>query len=547
MIHISSKRKRILLIILFILCLGLQVLSARANASGLPYVLFFGIEVPRGSAQGIFSSVISLICVMMVCLEFRFGKLLSCISIAMSVFGMLSTLIGFGDLTPLPGLINSVFTLVSIFLIAGFLKSADNESITDVVTQSFNRLHFERTLTNRISASKKFEIAFIQIRGFRSINDSHGRDSGDAVLKMVAERLKEVVGAKGDVFRLDGTDFAIIFKTGTNALDTTNDCIRRIMEKCRIERDGISVNCYIDAFGGISSYPRDASDVRNIMRCADIAMNCAVESQNERVRLFTAELESRSTRRTAVEQQIKLSLENDYFYLVYQPQYMLAGKSLRGFETLLRCKMPDGTMISPSEFIPICEQTDIIYEIDNYVINRAISELGPIIKHNPTPMSLSINVSAKSMSTVDFVDKIKTALVKNSFPADCLEIELTEHSFAQSREMTISNALKLREMGVKIALDDFGTGYTSLERLLKLPITLLKIDGSLINAIDEGGRSKDMINVVIYMGHMIGCEVIAEGVENDKQLEMLQRYNCDSIQGFVWAKPMEFRDAVKMI
>lgn len=547
MIHLSNQKKRILIIILFLLCGALQVLSGRLNATGASYVTVLGINVPKGSAQGVFSSVISLICVFMVCLECRFGKLLSCIAIAASVAGMLSTLIRFGDLTPLPGLINTVFTLVSIFLISGFLKGAEDESITDIVTQSYNRLYFERTLEGRISSSKKFEIAFIQIRGFRSINDSHGRDSGDKVLKMIAERLREVVGVKGEVFRLDGTDFAVIYRQGASALDTTNDCIRHIMEKYRIERGGIGVNCYIEAYGGIASYPRDAADVLSVMRCADIAMNYAMTSQKERVKVFTAELESEATRRTFVEQQIKLSLENDYFYLVYQPQYMLAGKTLRGFETLLRCKLPDGTMISPAEFIPISEQTDIIYEIDNYVINRALGELGPLIKHNPTPMSLSINVSAKSMSTVDFVDKVKTALVRNSFPAECLEIELTEHSFARSREMTISNAIKLREMGVKIALDDFGTGYTSLERLLRLPITLLKIDGSLIQAINEGGRSKDMINVVIYMGHMIGCEVIAEGVENDEQLEMLQKYNCDSIQGFVWAKPMEFRDAVKMI
>ncbi len=272
----------------------------------------------------------------------------------------------------------------------------------------------------------------------------------------------------------------------------------------------------------------------------------AVYDNKERVCFFDINIENDALRREEIQRITKDSLENDYFYLVYQPQFVAENHTLRGYETLLRCKLPDGTFIPPSEFIPAAEMSELIIDIDDYVLRRAMNEFVDVVKRSSKKFTLSINVSAKSMASAGFADKLKGIIEQTGFPADQLEIEITEYSFSESEEKTFANINALRDMGIQIALDDFGTGYTSLSQLLKLPITLLKIDKSLIDDIEQSRLDRDFVDSVIYMGHLMGCEVISEGVESEGQLKMLRAHNCDYIQGYVWSKPLEYADAVAL-
>ena len=204
---------------------------------------------------------------------------------------------------------------------------------------------------------------------------------------------------------------------------------------------------------------------------------------------------------------------------------------------------PDGVRIPPVEFIGIAELSDLIFDIDEFVLSHAMREFREICYSSGNTITLAINISAKNIARPGFADRLLTLVKENNFPPECLEIEITEYSFAQDANNTIENIKKLRDNQVMIALDDFGTGYTSLEQLMKLPINLVKIDKSLIDNIIRNEMNMDFVKSVIYMGHIMDAEVIAEGVEYDSQVECLKELDCDFIQGYVWGKPTDFDEA----
>ena len=253
------------------------------------------------------------------------------------------------------------------------------------------------------------------------------------------------------------------------------------------------------------------------------------------------QMEEKLNRQLEVEKIIKNALSDNWFYLVFQPQFSTQDKKLRGFETLLRLRDGQGNNLSPAEFIPAAEKSDLILEITNWVLNNTLKTFAPFVKG--TDLIISINASSKNMESNLFVSEIKEALEATGFPAKNLEIEITEYSLLQSFDQTIENIKALRQMGVQVALDDFGTGYSSLSYLEKLPINLLKLDKSLVDDIESNQKSQQFINAVIYMGHLMGCEVICEGVESEGQLQLLKDNKSDFIQGFIWGKPIEFDKA----
>ena len=276
---------------------------------------------------------------------------------------------------------------------------------------------------------------------------------------------------------------------------------------------------------------------------AEIALAEARKTQEQKICFYDDSLLNSDFVQKEAEFLIKDAMAHDWFFLVYQPQYITEGKKLRGFETLIRCRKPDGSIVSPAMFIPAAEKTNLITEIDDYVLRRAMTEMKPVLETSGKNFVVSINVSAKNIATENFAQKINQMIEEIQFPAENLEIEITEYSFAESRDITIDNILTLRTLGVQIALDDFGTGYTSIAQLMKLPVSLLKIDKSLIDEIENDPVMSDMVDSIIYMGHIMDCEVISEGVENESQLEILKEHKCDFIQGFVWGKPLPYEEA----
>ena len=315
------------------------------------------------------------------------------------------------------------------------------------------------------------------------------------------------------------------------------------------EDPSIKKTCDVSLAAGVVHIDQNYDKEKNsssILRYAEMALAEARKSSEQKICLYDDSLLNQDFEQQEAEFLIKDAMTHDWFYLVYQPQYITNGKKLRGFETLIRCKKPDGSIVSPVNFIPAAEKSNLITEIDDYVLRRAMTEFKPVLEKSKKDFIVSINVSAKNIATENFAQKIKQMIDEIQFPAENLEIEITEYSFVESMENTVDNILTLRTLGVQIALDDFGTGYTSIAQLMKLPVNLLKIDKTLIDNIETDPVMCDMVDSVIYMGHIMNCEVISEGVENENQLEILKEHKCDFIQGFVWGKPLPYETAVEL-
>lgn len=500
-------------------------------------------EMYTFSLRGVLQSICALVCVFMVTVDPKRGIKITRIYLGISTLSLVMNSLRTKSLDSIPGAITVVLSMVSCEIIARQLKRIEAESITDFVTRLYNRRGLIRELEEQKKAEKNFHMMFVHIRNIKVINDNLGYEYGDMALSQVAQRINEAAGEGSIVSKLDGTEFAIALPEMMDIKEKALEIMDALSKSVVLMSDGVEAKFYLQGYAGVATYPEDANSILKLMRYADIAMYHASKSQDERIVFFNKNLEQELLRRSQVERYIQESIKHDYFFLVYQPQFHSNSKKLRGFETLIRMKLPDGTNVSPGEFIPIAEKTDLIFKIDDYVMRRAMKEFADVEKNAEEKFLLSINISAKDISNPEFPAKLRKVIDETEFPPECLEVEITEYSLYDSLEQTVSNIKELRSMGVKLALDDFGTGYTSLAQLLKLPFDLLKIDKSLVDNIETSEVSRDFVNLVIYMGHIMNSEVISEGVESESQLKLLKDQECDFIQGYVWSRPLSYEDA----
>ena len=539
--RLSRRGRGIFLLTGTLLCFVLQLMIVKVPNNGT--LLIAGAPV---NVTGIIQAFMALVCVVLVLLNAKVGIVIARIALLISALLMILAMVRSKMLTPLPGAVTILLSLVSCEVIAKQFRRMEMESITDYVTKLINRRGLIRELELEQKDSRHFHMMFLHINNLKVINDNLGYEFGDKALIIVSKRIQSVVGKDTIVSKLDGTEFAIAIPESEDVKEMAEAIMVEVTKKLVLDCDGVPANFYLRACAGVATYPEDTNSILKLLRYADIAMYHASKNSKEKIVYFNKNLESELIRRAQVEEYIQESLKHDYFFLVYQPQYYANSKRLRGFETLIRMKLPDGTNISPGEFIPIAEKTDLIFKIDEYVLRRAMKEFKEDIANTEEKLLLSVNISAKDISSPDFHNKLSRIIEETGFPAECLEIEITEYSLYDSLETTVANISSIREMGAKLALDDFGTGYTSLAQLLNLPFDLLKIDKSLVDNIETSEVSRDFVNLVIYMGHIMNSEVISEGVETESQLQLLKDQNCDFIQGYVWSRPLALRDALEM-
>lgn len=497
------------------------------------------------SFNGVLMSFQFIACLAMVRREHKKGFILSAICIISSIIRVTIILLKTKSIGPLPGLFNSFIYLLTLTVLARLFFIIDKEAVTDYVTGLTNTRGFYHKIKEKINEGTPFYVIYIELENLKKINDNYGLLYCDNLLILLTQRIQQIVGNNGSIAKLGDAELVVILDSNSDCAKITQNLLDSISQKAEIETDGTIINSYITAFAGISQFPSDSRKAEELIKFANIAMTNSKKQLKNNFAFFDTTMEQQSLRRMEIEKFIKEGLANNNFYLVYQPQFFLKGKKLRGFETLLRLKTPDGTNISPAEFIPVAESDGLILKIDDYVLNRALTEYKETVLISKD-LLISVNVSAKNISNPTFTDKIQAILNKIGFPPKNLEIEITEYCFVQSVEITIQNISKLKQMGIKIALDDFGTGYSSLSYLAKMPVNLLKIDKSLIDGIEENQKSRDFVNAVVSMGHLMGCEVISEGVETEQQLSILDNQACDFIQGYVWSKPLEYEISKKL-
>ncbi len=543
------NRRTLLLVICTIFSITCMIGISRIGSINVTVLRYGSFVLPIVSLQGIIGALNSLSCILLIMIDFKNGSKLAFSLTGLSLTNSLIPILTKHTLSPLPGVVTTLVSLLSIIIIYSFYKKSTINSLTDYITGLPNRRYYVRYVNNRLEAKHPFYMACIEIEDFKNINDVYGIQAGDFILKEIAPKLKIMIGKNDMLFKITGGIFAMILDEESYPEEKLKLTIRSEVMSLppkHGEDPSIKRTCNVSLAAGVVHIDQTYDKERNsstVLHYAEIALAEARKSQIQKIVFYDDSLLSQDLEQKEAEFLIKEAMQHNWFYLVYQPQYLTEGKKLRGFETLIRCKKPDGTIVSPASFIPAAERTNLITEIDDYVLRRAMTEMKPVLEASQEKFVVSINVSAKNIATENFAQKIKQMIDETQFPADNLEIEITEYSFAESMDGTIDNILTLRTLGVQIALDDFGTGYTSIAQLMKLPVNLLKIDKSLIDEIESDPAMSDMVDSIIYMGHIMDCEVISEGVENESQLEILKEHKCDFIQGFVWGKPLPFEEA----
>ena len=504
------------------------------------------MQLPISSLNGCIQVLMSLMCIIMVLTERKKGLIYSYVFLGLSMAGSIRTAIATRSLSTAPGTFNALIFIIAITLISQQIKFSNKMAVTDNVTGLLNRYGFDRDIRKKIWFNEKGRIVFIHLDGFWPVNANLGRKYGDELLKIVANRILTVLDGQCVAYKIEGAEYAVILPESADYNEVVSNLIKSIEDTITLNKDGVPSNCYLSAFAGIADFVDSATNADTIMKRADIAMNYAMKSGNRKFCLFNEEMKESLERQLYIERLVKDSLRNGWFYLVYQPQYTIHDKRLRGFETLIRMNAPGGVKIPPMEFIGIAEMSDLVLDIDRFVLRRAMEEFREICYTSGNTITVAVNVSAKNISRAGFADKLLAIIKEVNFPPECLEIEITEYSFVEETNHSIENIKILRDNQIMIALDDFGTGYTSLEQLMKLPVNLVKIDKTLIDNLVRNDMNVDFVKSVIYMGHLMDAEVIAEGVEYDNQVECLKELDCDFIQGFIWGRPMEYDEASEL-
>jgi diguanylate cyclase (GGDEF)-like protein/PAS domain S-box-containing protein len=416
----------------------------------------------------------------------------------------------------------------------------------DMLTGLPNRLHYtaniEQSLKRAQRRGSRLALILLDLDNFKIINDTFGHAHGDTFLKVVAERLLDCVRQEDTVARLGGDEFAIVLEDITDFDDAgaiSEKILQAITEPIEIERKAIVPSTSI----GVSIYPDNANDAENLLKAADAAMYRAKQNGGNKFQYFTAELTTYSIEKMALENQLKLALSENQFEVYYQPKVTLSNAMVVGMEALLRWNHPEKGLIKPDKFIKVAEDSGIIDDIDEWVLNTACAQIKSWQDTGLAPIRISINLAGRTLThDHKLVDKVRGALEKYQLEASSLEVEIPEKILKTTRQ-SIKTLTELKELGVNISVDDFGTGLTSISSLKQLPIDTIKIDRSFVCDVTTNSNDAEMASALIAMAHNLNMKVTAEGVSTAEQIHFLRDQGCDEMQGYFFSKPMNSEHA----
>ncbi|MBT8427835.1 MAG: EAL domain-containing protein, partial [Erythrobacter sp.] len=385
-------------------------------------------------------------------------------------------------------------------------------------------------------------IMFLDLDGFKPVNDTFGHPKGDAVLQAVAKRLCDEVGDTGHVGRMGGDEFAIVIndaQSRKNVQSLADNIIKAIKQPYVIDeteiRIGVSIGC---AFG-----PIDGATVDDLILKADLALYEAKGAGRGVTKYFSSELQSEQEDRIRLESDLRAACASQQFHLQYQPLVSAKDQKLVGFEALLRWKHPQRGLVPPGVFIPIAEECGLMAQIGDWVIEEAAKTLAAW----PEPITVAINISPKQIVLPSLPNTVSQALARYKVPGNRLELEVTEGVFLGNNSSTLDNMKRLRQLGVGIALDDFGTGYSSIGYLNKAVFHKLKIDGSFVREAGTREENVAIIQSIVQLAKSFRMNVTAEGVETAEDFERMRDLGVDTIQGYLFGRPLDFDRADQMV
>jgi diguanylate cyclase (GGDEF)-like protein/PAS domain S-box-containing protein len=381
--------------------------------------------------------------------------------------------------------------------------------------------------------SKQVAVLFLDLDGFKHINDSLGHAVGDSLLHSVATRLTEQVRGSDTVSRQGGDEFVVLLSEAEEWVDAAAVAKRMISSVSDVHRlDGHDLR--ITTSIGISVFPQDGGDAETLIKNADTAMYQAKDNGRNGIQFFRPEMNVRAVERQSIEQSLRVALEREEFVLHYQPKIDLASGRVIGAEALIRWRHPTRGLVLPAEFIPVAEQSGLIVPIGRWVLREACRQMRAWLDAGVALRSIAVNVSAVDLGDEGFFDEVLAALGDGGLNARFLDLELTETALMKRIDATAAILQRLRERGVEVSLDDFGTGYSSLSYLHRFPIDTLKIDQSFVSQISvESGAP--IVAGIVGMARSLKLRVVAEGVETATQLAFLRGLACDEVQGYYFS------------
>jgi diguanylate cyclase (GGDEF)-like protein/PAS domain S-box-containing protein len=424
-------------------------------------------------------------------------------------------------------------------------KQAEQEmayrALHDHLTGLPNRLSLADGLAESIASAdldvSGTAVIFVDLDGFKYVNDTLGHEAGDDLLQQVAQRLSACIRCGDILARMGGDEFMIVVN-GVTEDQVAQSVADRLGAALRQEPFFVARHeLVITASMGISMYPRDGTDVSALRRNADAAMYQAKRSGKDRVHFYTPALGAACQSRLELEADLRQALDREQLYLNYQPVFTVATNRQTAYEALARWPHPKFGFVPPSRFIPLAEETGLIVRLGEWVLREACRQCRWWQDHGKPLVRVAVNVSPLQFARADFVDTVFGALKDTKLTGNLLDLELTESIVMHDIDSAIQKMAQLRQQGIRISVDDFGTGYSSLGYLPKLPIDILKIDRCFVSQMGQNDAAVPLINGMISLAHSIGKRVIVEGVETVGQLEILRSLNCDEVQGFLLGRP----------
>jgi diguanylate cyclase (GGDEF)-like protein len=411
----------------------------------------------------------------------------------------------------------------------------------DQLTGLANRVLFNDRLAQAVAVARrgqgKFAVLFLNLDGFKAINDQMGHAVGDGLLKGIARQITACLRDSDTAARFSADEFAVIVTQMGDEFVAVNvaDKILRAVRKPQLFSPQASPTTVSI---GVATFPRDGSDGEELLQKADLAMEHAKKAGGDRIEFYTREMNKAVVKRRLLESGLRAALENDQFELFYQPQMDVRSARITGGEGLLRWRHPESGLVGPGEFLPLAEETGLIVPIGEWVLREGCRQSAVWREMGHRVGRISVNVASQQFHQPDFADLVRSAIEEAGIAPAALELEITESSLIQDLDATMTMLQTLKELGVFLAIDDFGTGYSSLAYLKRLPVDVLKIDQSFVRAIATSPTDATITATIVKLAQGLGLATVAEGVETPEQLLLLASYGCNRMQGYLVGKPV---------
>lgn len=424
----------------------------------------------------------------------------------------------------------------------------------DALTKIPNRMQFQHLLQRSIARARRARnplcLFYVDVDNFKEINDTFGHLAGDTTLETVAERLAAALPEQSIIGRLAGDEFAVMVDRlgpSRDGLKSTRNLAQTLLNRLADPFFVQGHEVFMTASMGIAFYPEDASNVIDLIRNADAALYHAKKNGGNDFSFYEPKMNEASVDRLMTKSKLKRSFERDELLVHYQPKYNLQTGEVFGAEALVRWELPERGLILPSDFIPIAEETSLIIEIGEWVLDKVCEDFRIWQRTVTSPGRVSVNLSLKQLRQLNFIKRIRSILRGHEVSPTSLELEITETTLMENPTRTIKLLDQLYGLGLHLAIDDFGTGYSSLSALQQFPISTLKIDRSFVRDIATNPDDATIVDTIIQMGRNLNMDVVAEGVEEEAQLVFLQEHGCTYAQGLLFGDPMSADNYLELL